>query len=130
MEAKDTVMSKNKKKQLIVKRSHQQIVGDTQEEMLLEAQAEISFKAGMKEVLEWIKEHNAQPDEILDTWQAQLAKVDKARPELEKGCKDVIDRVLNAYATMLACQIPEKYVETIEKLKKIGADQILDLMDN
>ena len=48
MEAKDTVMNHNKKKRLIVERSHQQTVGETQEDMLLNAQAEISFKAGQE----------------------------------------------------------------------------------
>jgi hypothetical protein len=30
------------------------------------------LKDGRKEVLDWIKENNAQPDEILDKWQEKL----------------------------------------------------------
>ncbi len=48
MKAEDTVMSHTEKKDFIVERSHQQTVGETQEEMLLLKQAEISFKAGQE----------------------------------------------------------------------------------
>ena len=50
MKAEDTVMNRGEKKRLIIERSHQQTVGETQEEMLLEAQAEISFKAFINKV--------------------------------------------------------------------------------
>ena len=46
MKAEDSVMNRQEKKRLIVERSHQQTVGETQEDMLLNKQAEISFKAG------------------------------------------------------------------------------------
>ena len=63
MEAKDTVMSRNEKKMLIVARSHQQTVGESQEDMLLNAQAEISFKAGMVEVTKYV-EANYHPANV------------------------------------------------------------------
>ncbi len=58
MKAEDTVMNRGEKKRLIIERSHQQTVGETQEEMLLEAQAEISFKAvtdALKKRIEGVK---------------------------------------------------------------------------
>lgn len=55
MEAKDTVMSRKEKQWFIVERSHQQTVGESQEDMLLEKQAEISFKAGIKEAADFLE---------------------------------------------------------------------------
>ncbi len=98
MEAKDTVMTPQQIKELKSKKwcSPARNYDYTVEELMVaEAQAEVSFKAGyeqakkedlittndlvadsrkagIKEVVEWIKNHNAQPDEILDDWQAQL----------------------------------------------------------
>jgi len=51
------------------------------------------------------------------------------RPELEEKCKDIIEKLLTAYDVMLACQIPEKYVESQELIKQKGADQIIALFD-
>jgi hypothetical protein len=57
MKAKDTVMSRKGKQRLIVERSHQQTVGETQEDMLLKAQAiatwEAAEQATLKRVGEW-----------------------------------------------------------------------------
>ncbi len=38
----------------------------------LKEQAEISFKAGIQEVVEWIISNNGVPDHILDLWQTKL----------------------------------------------------------
>ena len=55
MGSKETVMGRKEKHRLILARSHQQTVGETQEEMLLLAQAEITwdiaFKAGIGEAV-------------------------------------------------------------------------------
>ena len=60
MKAEDTVMDTNDK------RYH----SSTLEEMLYE-QAEISFKAGIKEVVEWVS-ININTDSRRDEWQAKL----------------------------------------------------------
>ena len=46
MEYKDTIMTHKQKKELIIERSHMQTIGETQEDYLLEKQAELSFKEG------------------------------------------------------------------------------------
>ena len=35
-------------------------------------QAEISFKAGIREVVEWLRENGGEPDHILDKWETKL----------------------------------------------------------
>jgi hypothetical protein len=40
---------------------------------ILSKQAEISFKAGMKEVIDWVNEHQVDTDAV-DQWELQLKK--------------------------------------------------------
>ncbi len=84
MDWKDTVINRKEKQRLIVERSHQQTVGETQEDRLLQAQAEISFKAGyfegrglgirdgIKEVVEWINKNTHEAQWNSKRWQSQL----------------------------------------------------------
>ena len=90
MKAKDTVMTYKQRAEC----SHNP-TQELREVAMCEAQAEISFKigktagvaeslrpalkaiddsrkAGIREVVEWLREHNGRPDHILDEWQAQL----------------------------------------------------------
>jgi len=57
MRAEDSVMSRKTKQALIVARSHQQTTGESQEDMLLKAQAEITAKIMIKEVVDWVKKN-------------------------------------------------------------------------
>ena len=63
MEAKDTVIAGVK----FLKIAH-----DGGLNAAAEAQAEVSFKAGIKEVVDWIIDNNAVPDHILDLWKSAL----------------------------------------------------------
>ncbi len=80
MKAKDTVMKKEQAREIVS-------VGDQIEDILqvpidklaavCKAQAEISFKAGIKEVVEWIKASGDaslynQHGDYTDDWQAKL----------------------------------------------------------
>jgi len=75
MEAKDTVMSANNIATLGYDgydKDQNMLLRGEQIPKALERQADISFKAGIKEVVEWIIENNGTPDHILDLWQAKL----------------------------------------------------------
>ena len=67
MEAKDTVMSDPKMIALI--RGRPRAVAD---EALCKAQAEISFKVGIREVVEWIHKNHIMPVEWYDSWVGKL----------------------------------------------------------
>ena len=80
MEAKDTVMSKDTALAISAYREQIKLLGEEagvnlwweELERFLIHQAEISCEAGRQEVVEWLQEENAEPDEIRDKWQAQL----------------------------------------------------------
>jgi hypothetical protein len=54
MNYKDTIMTHKEKQGFILERSHQQTVGEIQEDYLINKQAEISFRLGIEEALNWL----------------------------------------------------------------------------
>ena len=64
MEAKDTVMNMQERELLYLK------VGDPLE-TICQAQAEISFKAGIREVVEWVKHTATEPMAVKDSDKTQ-----------------------------------------------------------
>jgi len=91
MEAKDTVMTRRQQ----VECSHNP-VGELRERDMCEAQAEISFKAGIREVVEWVEENmlvvvrdnlgKTQIDVVIgkahesEEWQAKLKEWEALAP--------------------------------------------------
>ena len=79
MEAKDTVMTDVKRTEIISRNltldSSMHTAGLVIGRKLLEAQAEISFKAGIKEVVKWI-EDNRKPLFDIRGWLAKLKEWD------------------------------------------------------
>jgi len=78
MNWEDTVLDAKSQRRLWDEMEYYGIAAGLNE--VAEAQAEASFKAGIREVVEWLKDNNAWPDHILDEWKAFLK---------EKGIEEV-----------------------------------------
>ena len=73
MGAKDTVISNKQVEELYGIHPHQLVPGVQIDELKL-AQAEISFKAGIREVVEYVTTYliNGFPNDCIMNWQAKL----------------------------------------------------------
>ncbi len=90
MEAKDTVMSDTAKRQFIfIKSKPDDNLRGFLEDYALLCQAEISFKAGIKEVVEWVEKHRMKVGSVDDTvwdnlWQAKLKEWGRERKRRQR----------------------------------------------
>jgi hypothetical protein len=87
---KDTVMSRERRKELIVARSRQQHVPESQEDMLLSQQAQLSFEAGEQSRARLI----ADLQETVNRMMADNSElVVKLEHERQEGRREVVEWV-------------------------------------
>jgi hypothetical protein len=86
----DTVMSRERRKELIVARSRQQHVPDSQLDMLLTKQAQLSFEAGEQSKARLIADLQATVNSMLQDNSELVVKLEHERQE---GRRDVVEWV-------------------------------------
>jgi hypothetical protein len=78
---KDTVMSRERRKELIVARSRQQHVPESQEDMLLSQQAQLSFEAGEQSRARLIADLQETVNRMLQDNSELVVKLEHERQE-------------------------------------------------
>jgi hypothetical protein len=91
---KDTVMSRERRKELIVARSRQQHVPESQEDMLLTKQAQLSFEAGEQSRTRLIADLQETVNRMMQDNSTLTVTLEQARTDERKAASQLVGRYL------------------------------------
>jgi hypothetical protein len=91
---KDTVMSRERRKELIVARSRQQHVPESQEDMLLSQQAQLSFEAGEQSRTRLIADLQETVNRMMQDNSTLTVTLEQARTDERKAASQLVGRYL------------------------------------